>query len=250
MWNALFALLGLVVGALINALADALPAQRPLRPPCCPDCGYRYRPIHWSAVLRRLAGQRQCPQCGRPERIRPVLVEAGTLLLFALLPSLIPNAVNLAVNTLYIAILVLVTVIDLEHRLILNVVTFPALALALAGSLLVTGEENSFWLAVIGAAAGFILFYIAYWIGQLLFGPGALGYGDVKLALVLGAMLGFHRILFALILAILLGGVVSLLLLLSRRFSRDAYLPYGQYLALAGIVMLIWGTQVVEWYVR
>lgn len=250
MLNVIFALIGLVVGILINALADVLPERRPLQVPHCPQCDAAYRPIHWSAVMRRLTGQRQCPQCGRPEQIRPVLVEVGTLLLFALLPSLIPNPVNLVVNSLYIAILILVIVIDLEHRLILNVVTFPALVLALVGSVLVTGEENSFWLAVLGAAAGFIFFYIAYWIGQFLFGPGALGYGDVKLALVMGAMLGFHRILFALILAILLGGVVSLLLLLSRRFSRNAYLPYGQYLALAGIVMLIWGVQVVEWYMK
>jgi leader peptidase (prepilin peptidase)/N-methyltransferase len=66
--------------------------------------------------------------------------------------------------------------------------------------------------------------------------------------MVLGAMLGFHRIIFALGLAILLGGGGSLLLLLSRRAGRHSYTPYGQYLAMAGIVMLVWGVQVVEWY--
>ncbi|MCA9976141.1 MAG: prepilin peptidase, partial [Anaerolineales bacterium] len=109
---------------------------------------------------------------------------------------------------------------------------------------------NNIRLALVGAVVGFVLFYIAYWIGQLMFGPGALGYGDVKLAMAMGAMLGFHRILFALGLAIVLGGVISGVLLLSRRFHRYTYLPYGQYLAIAGIIMLIWGVRIAEWYAQ
>ena len=103
-------------------------------------------------------------------------------------------------------------------------------------------------LALLGAAVGFVIFYGLYWLAQLLYGAERvpLGYGDVKLAMLMGAMLGFHRIFFALMLGILLGGVFSLLLLLTRRVNRDTALPYGQYLALAAIVMLIWGAQYVQ----
>jgi leader peptidase (prepilin peptidase)/N-methyltransferase len=173
------------------------------------------------------------------------------MLLFSFLPFFITELQNLAVNSFYIAVLILVIVIDLEHRLILNVVTFPVTALALAGSLLVTDEQNTLLAALLGAAIGFILFYIVYWLGQMLFGPGALGYGDVKLAMTMGAMLGLHRILFALALAILLGGIVSMMVLfVNRNVNRRTYLPYGQYLAIAGILMLIWGVRLVEWYAR
>jgi prepilin signal peptidase PulO-like enzyme (type II secretory pathway) len=175
-------------------------------------------------------------------------VEVVTALIFALLPAFISALPDLIVNSFYVAVLMLVIVIDLEHRLILNVVTFPVTLLALLGSTLVTPEENTFLLALVGAIVGYLLFYAVYWLARLLYGPGAIGAGDVKLAMAMGAMLGFHRIFFALILAILLGGIGSLVLLLTRRVGRHSYTPYGQYLAIAAIVMLIWGTQVVEWY--
>jgi leader peptidase (prepilin peptidase)/N-methyltransferase len=68
------------------------------------------------------------------------------------------------------------------------------------------------------------------------------------LAMAMGAMLGLHRVIFALTLAILLGGVGSALLILTRRFHRRSYVPYGPYLAVAGVILLLWGEQIVAWY--
>ncbi len=176
-------------------------------------------------------------------------LELGTAVLFAALPTLIPEPINLAVNSFHIAILLLIIVIDLENKLILNIVTFPATILAVLGSFLVTPDQNNWKLSLVGAAVGFVVFYLFYWFGQWLFGDGALGYGDVKLSMAMGAMLGFHRIFFALMVAIVLGGVISfLILLINRKINARTYLPYGQYLAIAGIVMLIWGVQVFQWY--
>lgn len=251
MANVLFALIGLMAGGIINILADNLPERMRPQSPYCLQCGYVYSASGWLALSRRLRTRGACPNCGAPTRWRPVIVEAGTMLLFALLPSLIADPLTLAVNSLYIAILILVIVIDLEHRLILNVVTFPVTVLALVGSLIVADAENTLLLALVGGVTGFVLFYIVFWAGQILFGPGALGYGDVKLAMTLGAMLGFHRILFTLALAILIGGVASVFILfVNRNVNRRTYLPYGQYLAVAGILMLIWGVQLFEWYTR
>jgi leader peptidase (prepilin peptidase)/N-methyltransferase len=74
--------------------------------------------------------------------------------------------------------------------------------------------------------------------------------GDVKLAMMMGAMLGFHRIFFALFWGIILGGVITILLLLTRRVSRQTALPYGQYLALSGIWFLIWGADYVQQFIN
>jgi leader peptidase (prepilin peptidase)/N-methyltransferase len=249
MLNLLFALLGLITGSIINILADNLPEKMRLQRPYCLQCGQLRHGFSWLAVTRLARNGGRCPNCGVETPKRNLLVELTTTLLFALLPTLIPEPVNLIVNSFFIAVLILVIVIDLEHRLILNSVTFPVTLLALLASMIVSDDQNTLPSSLVGAATGFVLFFIAYQIGKLLFGPGALGYGDVKLAMAMGAMLGFHRIVFALMLAILLGGVVSILvLIISRRVNMRTYLPYGQYLAIGGIVMLIWGVQVVEWY--
>jgi leader peptidase (prepilin peptidase)/N-methyltransferase len=243
MLNLLFAFIGLLVAIVINILADDLPLRiRPL-PPHCPRCAHIHKPVHWLGLLRR-----HCPACGHPVRPRVIWVEVGTAVLFALLPSLIPEPRNLIVNSFYIAVLILVIVIDLEHKLILNVVTLPVTAVALAASLIVTRDQNTILLAVTGAILGLIIAYIMYGFGTLVFGAGAFGYGDVKLAMAMGAMMGLHRIPFALIIGIILGGVISLLLLVTRLVSRRDALPYGQYLAIGGIIMLIWGIQIFEWY--
>lgn len=243
--NLLFALVGLLVGGVINVLADDLPARVRPRRPHCPDCDHVYEPGSWLALTRRLQGGK-CPNCGRPERQRTVAVELMTVLVFAALPSLISPYVNLLVYSTYIAILILVIVIDIEHRLILHVITLPTTVAALLASLIV--DDNNILSALLGAAAGFILFYLAYLLGQRLFGPGALGFGDVTLAMTMGAMLGFHRIIFALILGILLGGIWSLFAILTGRMNRQTYFAYGPFLALAGIITIIWGNQFLAWY--
>ncbi|MCB8945185.1 MAG: prepilin peptidase [Ardenticatenaceae bacterium] len=243
MLNLLFALIGLLLSIVINVLADDLPLRiRPLAPHC-PRCAHIHKPIHWLGLVRR-----QCPQCGQSVRRRVIAVEIGTTALFALLPSLIPDLRNLIVNSFFIAVLILVIVIDLEHKLILNVVTFPVTAVALAASFLVTPDQNNIKLAAAGAVLGLVIAYIIYALGTMVFGAGAFGMGDVKLAMAMGAMLGLHRIPFALIIGIVIGGVISLLLLATRLVGRRDALPYGQYLALGGIIMLIWGVQIVDWY--
>lgn len=249
MVNLLFGLLGLFTGSAINSVADNLPEKMPMQRPYCLKCGHVHSYSHWLAVGRWLWGGRRCASCGAAIRNRAILVEVSTATIFAILPVLISEPVNLAVNTLFVALLILIIVIDLEHRLILDAITYPSTAAALIASVLVTNDQNTLPLAFVGALVGFLMFFIAFWVGQWMFGPGALGFGDVKLAMLLGAMLGFHRVVFALVLAVLLGGAISVIVLIvNRRVNRKTFLPYGQYLAIAGIFMLIWGTRVVSWY--
>jgi prepilin signal peptidase PulO-like enzyme (type II secretory pathway) len=246
MISLLFFIAGLLTGGLINVLADDLPARiRPGRPHC-PQCGHVHNPAGWLAVGRRLQGG-ACPQCGLVTRRRALLVEVGTAVIFALLPLFIQPEVDLVIYSFYMAVLILVIVIDIEHRLILHVVTIPSTIIALIASLPLS--QNSFRLALVGAVLGFILFYLAYLLGRRLFGPGALGFGDVMLAMMLGAMLGL-QIIFVLILAILLGGLFGIVALLSGRIGRGAYFAYGPFLAVAGMVMIIWGPQFLEWYLN
>jgi leader peptidase (prepilin peptidase)/N-methyltransferase len=244
-WNILFAFIGLLVGGLLNVLADDLPARiRPKRPHC-PNCDHVYGPTHWLAVGRRLQGGK-CPNCELPTRRRALLLEIGTVLVFAALPSLIESRVDLVIYAVYAAVLILVIVIDIEHRLILHVVTLPTTAFAFIVSEFLT--DNSLIFSALGAVVGFILFYLAYVLGRRLFGSGAFGFGDVTLAMTMGAMLGLHRVIFALVLGVLLGGLWSLVGMITGRMTRFSYFAYGPFLAIGGLIILIWGNAVLQWY--
>ncbi len=248
MWSIVLAVLGLVAGGVINGLADDLPERMGVSRPRCPQCHTVYPIPGWLGLTRFLFYGGKCPACGKRTHWRYPVVELSTACLWAIVPLVISEPITLILTAFFIAVLVLIIVIDLEHRLILHVVTFPTTLLALLTAFINPDTDNNPLLALLGAMTGFIIFYLLYRLGMFLFGPGALGFGDVTLAMTMGAMLGLLRIPFALIIGILLGGIVSILLLLTRRSSARSYLPYGQYLAIGGIIMLIWGKHILDWY--
>lgn len=141
--------------------------------------------------------------------------------------------------------------IDLDHQLIPNRLLFPAMGIA--GLLLTTG-------ALADGAGGALLRGLAgaaaYFVGLLLFAlvaRGGFGMGDVKLALLLGlflAYIGWGELALGSILAVLLGGVASALLLATRVMKRDSKFAYGPYLIVGSWVAIIWGEQILEWYLR
>lgn len=167
---------------------------------------------------------------------------------FAALPLFVSDMPRLLIDALFVSILILIIVIDLEHRLILTVVTFPTTIITVFLLSWFSFTEINFIQSISGAAVGFTVFYLLYLFGVWTFGEGALGFGDVMLSMTMGAMLGFPMIIPALLVGVLLGGVGSLILILGRTVGLSSYTPYGQYLAMGGIIMLIWGPQIVDWY--
>ncbi len=135
----------------------------------------------------------------------------------------------------FAAILILLAVIDLEQRRVPNGVVLPATLFAL-GIAWQSGELPS---AVGGAVLAFVVFLALYALGRRLYGPGALGMGDVKLAGLIGAMVGLAWLPLALLLGVLLAGVAAAALLLSGRAGRGDLLPYGSFMTLAAVIVLI-----------
>jgi prepilin signal peptidase PulO-like enzyme (type II secretory pathway) len=133
--------------------------------------------------------------------------------------------------------------IDIEHQRIPNLISFPAIALGLISIPLF--HAPSPWKWVLGGLLGFgALFLIA------LLSPSAMGMGDVKLALFIGLIVGYPNIILALFLAFVLGGAIAGALLLMDKIGRKDPIAFGPFLALGGMITLVYGDPILSWWIR
>jgi len=239
-----YALIGLVAGAVINQLADTLPHRHTkLSGAVCPACG-RPQPLSQSiAVVAVIARRRECASCGRPIAVRNFVVELTMAGLFAFLFTRYADVLVLALASFHSSVLLLVTITDLEHRLIPNRAILPAIGLAALTSPLWFGP--GWYLAFVGGAIGFAFFWLAAIVGGRLIGRGAMGGGDVKLAAYVGLITGFPGIITALIVTILAGGLISLALLLIHVVNLRSGIPYGPFIVVGGFISMVWGPQIM-----
>jgi prepilin signal peptidase PulO-like enzyme (type II secretory pathway) len=255
---------GLFAGGIVNILADDLPHYRWPRSPRYPDG--TPRPVSaWLGTLAFLTGKRTSPG-GSKLSWRYPLAELGTVAL--LLLSLAARQVRGDVSdtqfvfwVFYMAIFMLITVIDIEHKLILFSVIIPSCVIAILDALLTpTLREPGIRDALIGGAVGFGVFFLMYLGGMLyiyitntiqgrIIDEVAFGYGDVMMATLSGLILGWQALIFAMFITVILGALGALLFLLSRKLSRRGYsmftaLPYGPYIVAGTLLMLLFGAQV------
>jgi len=144
---------------------------------------------------------------------------------------------------LLLAVLLLAAFVDLQERIIPNELIVFGLVAWLPAMLLFPYDGKSWLSALGGGAAAFLFFYLL-----TVLVPGGMGMGDVKLALVMGLYLGAGWVAMALVLAFLLGGLVSGVLLATRRIGRRGHIPFGPFLAAGGLVTVLWGAQIWNWY--
>jgi len=239
-----------------------LPRRRALwQAPRCLACEAALPPRQWSSIAA-LATGRRCAQCQGPIPWRGPILELGTALLFAFLWHAYGPSWQLALFTLYTVIFELVFVIDLEHRLILNVVIYPAIVLAAATSFL--RPDLGYRLALLGGVLGFVLVWLIYLAGPLFVrlwsrvrgettAEVPFGFGDVKLALYIGLVVGFPAVVFALIIGMLLAGLGAAFFivarrLLGRRYTALTAIPYGPFLVVGGLLMLFYGAPIMSAY--
>jgi leader peptidase (prepilin peptidase)/N-methyltransferase len=249
-------LAGLLVGGVINALADDLPARRNPRLPHYPD-GTPRPLIVWLGLVAFLTGRRASP--GDPSvRLswRHPIMEIVTALAFFGLALGFESEPNLPIWFVYLAILLLITVIDVEHRLILFVVILPSCGLALLVAALAPEDGKSFGEYLAGGAAGFLIFFVMF-MGGVVFTvmsrheAVAFGFGDVMLATLSGLILGWRGLLPAVFITVFAGAAGALIyiavrLIVGRRYQWFTPLPYGPYIVLGTLIVLLFRDEVKD----
>lgn len=245
---ALVAMTGLAAGAGVNAIADRIAGDEdpPWRSGECASCRMALPARRFVPVAGWLLLRRHCPACGAALSPRRPLVEAVLTLAFPLLLAhvLAPAAharvqpfALFVVDALLATVLALIFVVDLEHHLILDIITYPTAA-ALVGVALLLDRKALAGMAV-GAVVGGGLFLLLYGLGFLLYRVEALGFGDVKLAALIGMVVGWPGIMGALGMGALFGFAVCVALLGLGRVTRDTYVPFGTFLSLGAVLALL-----------
>jgi len=249
----IYGLFGIAVGSFLNVCMDRLPAGGSLLRPAshCPACQRHLAPKDLIPVFSYLWLRGRCRYCQAPIPQRVVWVELITGLVFAFLWWQYGPTLKLGILSFYYCLLAVILVIDLEHGLILNKIVYPATGIAL---IMVTvmaffTPEQGLVKDIVSALIGGVVGLVVLLLIALIF-RGGMGWGDVKMAGLMGVMVGFPGILAALLLAIIGGGLVAAILLILRVRGRKGTMPFGPFLSLATMVTLLWGVDLINWYLR
>nr|WP_314540415.1 A24 family peptidase [uncultured Massilia sp.] len=256
-------LLGLLVGSFLNVVVHRLPimAQRELENYIaheagkelphqdrfnlmvprsrCPHCGHQIGALENIPVVSWLVLRGKCKACKAPISVRYPLVELVTGALSALLVWQLGSGPMGLAALPFAWLLIAMTLIDYDTKTLPDDLTYPLLWLGLLVNL--GGTFVPLRDAVIGAMAGYLALWSVYWLFKLATGKEGMGYGDFKLLAALGAWLGWAMLPTIIILSSVVGAVVGIGLIVFAKRARDNPIPFGPYLAAAGIIALLYG---------
>lgn len=208
---------------------------------CCPHCGHQITALENIPVVSWLALGGKCRKCKAPISPRYPIVELVTGLLSAFLVWTFGSGVAGLGTLLFVYLLIAMTYIDYDTKLLPDDLTLPLLW---AGLLInINGTFVPLRDAVIGAAAGYLVLWGVYHLFKLVTGKEGMGYGDFKLLAALGAWLGWAMLPTIILLSSVVGAVVGISLIVFAKRGRDNPIPFGPYLAAAGLIALVWGSQ-------
>lgn len=265
-------ILGLLVGSFLNVVIHRLPRmlERDWRAQCaelrgesipdepplnlvtpasrCPTCGHKVRAWENIPVISYLLLRGRCSACGTPISKRYPVVELVTGLLSVLVVWQMGTGVQGLTALLLLWALVALTFIDYDTQLLPDQITLPLLWLGILvnmQSVFVTLSD-----AVIGAVVGYLALWLVFHLFRLLTGKEGMGYGDFKLLALLGAWLGWQLLPQIVLVSSLVGAAVGIFLIVAGGRDRGRPIPFGPYLAAAGLIALLWGPELNNAYLQ
>jgi leader peptidase (prepilin peptidase)/N-methyltransferase len=261
-------LFGLLVGSFLNVVIHRIPkmmqresdnyvAQESGKEPphtdrynlmvprsACPHCGHQITAMENIPVISWLALRGKCRKCKAPISARYPAVELLTGVLAGVLVWTFGSGLAGLSTLLFLFLLVAMTFIDFDTQLLPDDLTYPLLWAGLLVN--VQGTFVPLQDAVIGAAAGYLVLWAVYWLFKLVTGKEGMGYGDFKLLAALGAWLGWQMLPTIILLSSVVGALVGISLIVFAKRGRDKPIPFGPYLAAAGLIALLYGSRISE----
>ena len=243
--------IGLCVGSFLNVVIYRVPRRESVVRPRshCPGCDTPIADRDNIPVVSWLLLRGRCRTCDTRISVRYPLVELGTAALFVAAAVRLGATWQLPAFCVFFASLLAISVIDLDHFIIPNRVIYPTLAVTAPPLVLAAAADGSWTLlrnAAIGGAAGFAALFVIHFIS-----PRGMGFGDVRLAGVIGMMLGWlglRYIVLGLFLGFLLAAVIGIVLIAARLKTRKDAVPFGPFMAMGAVLAVLWGHPILQAY--
>jgi leader peptidase (prepilin peptidase) / N-methyltransferase len=237
--------LGLIVGSFCNVIIYRLPLGNSIVTPGsrCRSCGHSIRPWDNIPILSYLILNGRCRFCREPISVRYPIVEFTAGILFFVLYLKFGLTIHFVIYALMASTLVVVALIDLDHKIIPNTITLPGILIGLSLSLRFLPITPL--TSLLGVLIGGTLFYLIALISK-----GGMGGGDIKLIAMIGAFLGWHGSLFTIFSSALLGAVVGMTLMVLGKKGRKDKVPFGPFLSFGAILFMLSGDDLVQWYLE
>jgi len=247
----LILVVGLAVGSFLNVCIYRIPEGKSLFLPGshCPKCDKRIRFYDNIPVLSFIFLRGRCRSCGAKISIQYPLVELLTAFLFLVAYLWQGLGLGFVWAVVLGCLLVIVFFVDLKHRIIPDVITLPGIVIGLTFAFI--SPQIRVLDSILGLLIGGGVLYLLAIIGELLFKKESMGGGDIKLAAMLGAFLGWQKVFLIFFLSALLGSIVGILAIyLSSRIKKHRTIPFGPFLALASFAALFWGEGLINIYLK
>jgi leader peptidase (prepilin peptidase)/N-methyltransferase len=273
LWVGICGLFGLAIGSFLNVVIHRLPkmmerdwqaqcAELAGTPPAeepvynlasprsrCPSCGGAIGALQNLPLLSWLILRGKCARCGTGISLRYPLVELATGVMAAFVGWHYGIGMTALLAFGFCATMLALALIDFDTQLLPDSLTLPLLWAGLLANLW-TEAFTPLPSAVAGAAFGYLSLWSVYWAFKLVTGKEGMGYGDFKLLAAIGAWLGWKALPLVIMLSSVAGAVIGIALIAAARMGRSVPMPFGPYLAIAGVVALVWGDAIIAGYLK
>ncbi|UCE97201.1 MAG: prepilin peptidase [Dehalococcoidia bacterium] len=244
----LFTMLGATIGSFLNVCIDRLPEKRSiiLPPSSCSNCKKLLTAKDLIPIFSYLWLRGRCRYCRSTIPGRVLIVEIISAAMFPFLFWMYGLGLEQTIVTLYFCFFIVIIFIDLEHHLILNKLIYPGAIIAILFSALLSPLEiiPGIATAATGGGIGLGLFVLIVVLSR-----GGMGWGDVKMAALIGLIVGYPLIFVALLLAVISGGILAVILLVTKTKGRKQHVAFGPFLALGTMATILWGESILNWYI-
>jgi leader peptidase (prepilin peptidase)/N-methyltransferase len=239
---------GALIGSFLNVCISRLPKGESIVTPGshCPQCNNAIRFYDNIPVISYLLLRGKCRHCRKGISVQYPIVEAVTALLSFLILTKFGPSLSYVYYFAFVAALLVMTVIDLYHQIIPDVISLPGIVVGVLGSLVV--PEITFLNSLIGTFVGGGSLFAVATLYQWFFKREGMGGGDVKLLAMIGAFLGWQMVILTILLSSLIGSIVGIGVIVLKGKDFKYAIPFGPFLSLGAVIALFYGQPLIEWY--